>query len=322
LIIDGIYAADDENKPQFQVLPAPDEEEIARLTELLAVRIRDLLRRRGMGPDSDPEEADPLARDQPWLASVYAASVRGRAGDDPNSGIRVIRRGDQIDPESVDAFSSPRCATMDGFSLHANVAVPAGDRARLERLAKYCLRPPVGMERLETLADGRLLYRFKRAWRDGTTHIILTPLQMLERLAALIPAPHAHLVRYAGVFAPAAKWRALIVPTTTTTSVESVPVSLTTSTGGPLVDETPAEPFAVETPVGHHGRNYGWAELMKRVWELDVLECPRCQGRLRILAAIHSSDAIGKILACLGLTSRDPPASPALRESMLPIEPF
>jgi hypothetical protein len=321
LIIDGIYAADDENKPQFQVLPAPDEEEIARLTELLAVRIRDLLRRRGMGPDSDPEEADPLARDQPWLASVYAASVRGRAGDDPNSGIRVIRRGDQIDPESVDAFSSPRCATMDGFSLHANVAVPAGDRARLERLAKYCLRPPVGMERLETLADGRLLYRFKRAWRDGTTHIILTPQQMLERLAALIPAPHAHLVRCAGVFAPAAKWRALIVPTTTT-SVESVPVSLTTSTGDPLVDETPAESFAIETPVGHHGRNYGWAELMKRVWELDVLECPRCQGRLRILAAIHSPDAIGKILACLGLPSRDPPASPALRESMLPIEPF
>jgi hypothetical protein len=96
--------------------------------------------------------------------------------------------------------------------LHANVAVPAGDRARLERLALYCARRPVAMERLERLADGRLLYRFKRAWRDGTTYIVLDPLGMLRKLSALIPAPHAHLVRYAGLFAPAAKWRSAIVP--------------------------------------------------------------------------------------------------------------
>jgi hypothetical protein len=51
------------------------------------------------------------------------------------------------------------------------------------------------MERLEVLADGRLLHRFKRAWRDGTTHVILTALGMLEKLSALVPAPHAHLVR-------------------------------------------------------------------------------------------------------------------------------
>src|SRR5438093_6338060 len=56
-------------------------------------------------------------------------------------------------------------------------------------LARYCARPPVAMERLEVLADGRLLYRFKRVWRDGTTHIVLDPLEMLEKLAALIPAP-------------------------------------------------------------------------------------------------------------------------------------
>src|SRR5207253_2088144 len=106
---------------------------------------------------------------------------------------RVTRVGDQIDPERREAFSSPRCATIDGFSLHADVSVPAGDRPRLERLARYCARPPVAMERLEALADRRLFYRFyrfKRAWRDGTTHIVMDPLEMLEKLAALIPAPH------------------------------------------------------------------------------------------------------------------------------------
>jgi hypothetical protein len=118
---------------------------------------------------------------------TYAASVRGRVANGANSGRRVIRAGDQIEPESMEAFPSPRCATVDGFSLHANVAVAAGDRARLERLAQYCARGPIAMDRLEVAADGRLLYRFKRRWRDGTTHIIVTPLEMLEKLSALIP---------------------------------------------------------------------------------------------------------------------------------------
>src|SRR2546426_4919253 len=78
----------------------------------------------------------------------------------------------------------------------------------------------------------------------------------------------------------------------------------------------------MESSVARHGRNYTWAELMKRVWALDVLECPRCQGRMRILAAIHSLDAIGKILNCLSLPSRAPPVSPAVRESPVPIQLF
>ena len=53
-----------------------------------------------------------------------------------------------------------------------------------------------------------------------------------------------------------------------------------------------------------HGRNYTWAEMMKRVFQIEVLECPRCLGRMRIVAAIHPPDATRKILDCLGLPSR------------------
>ena len=94
----------------------------------MAERISQLLQRRGLDPDSDPEESDPLSRDQPWLAGLYAASVSGRVAFGPNAGRRVTRTGDQIDPESMDALASPRCATVSGFGLHANVAVVAGDR--------------------------------------------------------------------------------------------------------------------------------------------------------------------------------------------------
>jgi hypothetical protein len=210
---------------------------------------------------------------------------------------------------------------MEGFSLHANVSVSAVDRARLERLAQYCARGPVAMERLQVLPDGRLLYRFKRAWRDGTTHIILSPLEMLEKLAALIPAPHAHLVRYAGILAPAAKWRALIVPMATASSVESRAVNSSVTEATSYCRDSSVDE-GVESSVHCHSRNYTWAELMKRVWALDVLECPRCQRRMRIIAASHSPDAIGKILDCLGLPSRAPPVSPAMPEFNVPIEPF
>ena len=189
LAIDGVYAADDDGNPRFQEARAPGDQEIARLTASLAERIPKMLLRRGLGPGSDPEEADPLLRDQLWLAGLYAASVSGRTAFGPNAGRRVTRTRDQVDPEGMQVPASPRCATVAGFSVHANVAVPARDRQRLERLARYCARPPIAMERLEPQADGRLLYRFKRPWRDGTTHVVFEGLELLERLSALVPAP-------------------------------------------------------------------------------------------------------------------------------------
>src|SRR5947207_10722145 len=125
LAIDGVYAADDDGDPQLQVLLAPDNEEIQRLAASLAERIPRLLVARGLGPDSNPEECDPLSRDQPGLAALYVASVSGRIAFGPNAGRRMTRTGDQIDPESMGVLTTPRCASVSGFSLHANTAVHA-----------------------------------------------------------------------------------------------------------------------------------------------------------------------------------------------------
>ncbi len=54
---------------------------------------------------------------------------------------------------------------------------------------------------------------------------------------------------------------------------------------------------------------------MARVFEFDVLTCPRCGAQMRILAAIDAPDAIQKILACLGLPARAPPVAAALPDS-------
>jgi hypothetical protein len=58
-------------------------------------------------------------------------------------------------------------------------------------------------------------------------------------------------------------------------------------------------------------RNYSWAELMKRVWSLDVIQSDRCGGRMRIVCANHPPAAVKSILECLGLPSRPPPIAPA-----------
>ena len=121
------------------------------------------------------------------------------------------------------------------------------------------------MERLEPLADGRLRYRFKRPWRDGTTHVVFEPLQLLEKLSALVPAPRAHLVRYSGVLAPASKWRSAIVPGSSSPAGESPLVQKTVSVPQDclsmpdpvtLVDELFSDRCLSPSTDVPHGRNY------------------------------------------------------------------
>ena len=154
------------------------------MTRSVARGIARLLDRRGLGPHTDAEEIDPLAGDEPLLATLYSASIRLRIATGPRAGQSVLRFGDQIDVDQLPAPQGQRCASIGGVSLHANVAAPARDRSRLERLCRYAARPPIVAERLSRLDDGRLLYELKHRWRDGTTHIGFEPLELLEKVAS------------------------------------------------------------------------------------------------------------------------------------------
>ena len=69
----------------------------------------------------------------------------------------------------------------------------------------------VANERLKRNGEGQVVLQLKSAWRDGTTHIVLSPLEFMQRLAALVPRPRLHLIRFHGVLAPNAGLRAAIV---------------------------------------------------------------------------------------------------------------
>ena len=307
LVIDGVYFEDEQKRIRFRRLPKPSDSEIARLMECIARRIIRLLERRGLGPQADPGEADPLLRDQPLLAELYSASVQGRIATGPSAGNRVATIGFQAEPDNGGSERKSGCANVSGFSLHANVCIPAKARRQLESLCRYVARPAVATERLSLLLDGRVSYCLRHKWRDGTTHVLFEPLELMEKLAALVPPPRFNLVRYSGIFAPASPWRSEVVPFHQEKS-DSVHHN---GCEGKEQKENP-EGKHISRSARNHPRNYSWAELMKRVWGFEVLKCARCGGRMRILCAITVPDAIVKILDCLGLPSRPPPISPAM----------
>ena len=188
--------------------------------------------------------------------------------------------------------------------MHANVCIPAHDRMRLERLCRYACRPPVAADRLSVMPDGRLLYRLKRRWRDGTTHVIYEPLDLVEKLAALAPAPRFNLVRYSGVLAPSAAWRPMIIPAAPAADLNLHPCCAAEKRSASRKGESGKS-------ASWRPRRYAWTELLKRVFSVDVLVCDRCGARMRLLCTIHPPDAIRKILDCLGLPSKPPPIFPA-----------
>lgn len=84
---------------------------------------------------------------------------------------------------------NPCLARVGGFSLHAATVCQAHQRSRLERLCRYITRPPIATERLSVDGGGRVVYRYKQPFRDGSTHVVLEPLDFIACLAALVPHP-------------------------------------------------------------------------------------------------------------------------------------
>jgi hypothetical protein len=96
--------------------------------------------------------------------------------------------------------------------LDASVQVEADDRAGSERLLRYCARPIFSMERLAWVAEdhNRLVYHLPKPMPDGRSQLYLTPLELLDRPAQLIPPPRLHRHRYHGAFAPNSPLRPLV----------------------------------------------------------------------------------------------------------------
>ncbi len=100
----------------------------------------------------------------------------------------------------------------EGFNLHGRVRIAAGNDLGRERLARYGARPALALDRLRRLPGGRVAYRVKYARHGAAKHRVMTSLELMARLAALVPPPRYPLVRFHGVLGPRSSWRRDVVP--------------------------------------------------------------------------------------------------------------
>jgi hypothetical protein len=132
---------------------------------------------------------------------TYRIAVGPRTGQKLFTLQRVAARAEEAEQQG----DHRSAASAGGFSLHAGLDIQPHQREKLERLCRYVSRPPIAVERLALTSSGQVRYQLKTPYRDGTTHIVLDPLDLMARLAALVPPPRMHLTRFQGVFAPHSK---------------------------------------------------------------------------------------------------------------------
>jgi hypothetical protein len=226
------------------------------------------------------------------LSNIQAASTANKIALGQRKGKNIRRLIERFEEEFRSAephITGDMAANFMGFSLHAGVSVWSSNKARLEQLIRYTARPAVSEERLSQAPNGDIHYKLKKPWTDGTTAVIFSPLEFLEKLASLVPPPRIHLTRFHGILAPHSQFRKLVVPK--------------------KPEEKIAEPTSDKTlPLDNQKQNrISWAKLLSRVFAIDMETCELCGGQMKVISAILKQDVIEKVLSHLGLPARAPP---------------
>jgi hypothetical protein len=274
--LDGVFSRGADGRLRF-FRAGPRTEEVEALVVEVAEACEAWLGRRGFGA-----EEEVAGEEDDALAVLQQASLFGRAalGERAGRSTRVQRIAGR------EVAMPPRCAGSQGYTLHAGVAFRASDRDGLERLCRYVLRPPVATSRVERLDDEHVRVGFKRAWTDGTTSLVVSPLELVERLVALIPPARANQVLYRGVVAANAGWRKEVVPR---------PV------------ERPRRKKLTKSPAAG-GTAPGWADLLERVFAVDGWRC-LCGRTMELRTIVIRPPATTRVLAGLERATGPPAAA-------------
>ena len=368
LALDGVFARDARGGLVFHPAEAPTAAELDAIVARTARRSIAWLRKRGYVDDSPLEARSNEAPAQTALDACAAIAMgRGNVSTLPRDNTQDDGHGAAEERSDKPALAVER----DGFNVHAGVRIEAGDDLGRERLARYGARPPLSLERLRRLPGGRVAYRLKYVDRGRRgKNRVMTGIEFMARLAAIIAPPRYPLVRFAGVLAPRSAWRREVVPEPreqraaceaartqkpgpTERRLEQHPAG--DARGGPA-PRAPSPPEASNTHRGpamsandvamvaavraapldddvmrlapnvisvrHWDRLLGgllyavsprvdWATLLRRSFSVDVLECPKCHGRLRMIAVITEREPARRILAHLGLPTDPLPVARA-----------
>jgi len=195
------------------------------------------------------------------------------------------------------------------YFLHHRVRVEPEDGRAVERLARYIMRPPISLERIEWRGDGEVLYRPKgghdgRSRHPGDPAEAFEPAEFLARVIMHVPEPRRHLVRYYGAYSNVSRGK------------RRRQDKATIGAGPRDSEHAPAARADRDQSPDARALRRSWAQLIKRVYEVDPLVCPSCGGEMRIIAFIIDHDVVDAILRHLAKAEarspRGPPSAAAL----------
>lgn len=164
----------------------------------------------------------------------------------------------------VAANDASRPKGVGAVNVDVRPPIGGGDHENLARILAYMLAPAVRDKQLTVQADSVLL-ELKRERSDGTTHRRYAFDQVFDRLAFMVPPRYANLIRFHGVYAPNAALRADVVPEGQ--------------------EPSGSAPQACEDEVVQDD-HLAWAELRTHSFAEDMMRCPRCGGRLKLVALV------------------------------------
>ena len=144
------------------------------------------------------------------MSPLQSAACTYRIAFWPRAGQKVLSL--QSIPSFDAQHTQQRCVSEQGFSLHAEVRCAMNQRKKLEQLCRYITRPAIANERLKLNSAGDVVLQLKSPYQDGTTPIVMSPLEFMQHLAALVPRPRLNLIRFHGLLAPNATLRPQIIP--------------------------------------------------------------------------------------------------------------
>ena len=300
LFIDGVYVPDQGGGPPvFYPTPPPSPDDIEAVVHRTARRVVKYLEKRGViAPATAPGDGEitvvvdeSVADKDPLLGRLLTAACAGAAPAGPAYRRVPVRLGGGrgAEPRAMGKL----CAQELGFNLHAARRVAAEDKQGRESLCRYILRPPGANQRVHELPENLVRLDFKRPWSDGTNSVTLDAVAFIARLAAIVPPPKRHVVRYFGILSSHSKVRSQVVPPPAATAPEVAPVEA----------EVAAKPKVRNS--GRRSKYIPHRELLKRTFGVD-LQCQKCQGPLRLIALVKSEATIKKILGAMGLPTEGP----------------
>jgi hypothetical protein len=280
IFLDGDYQKHkDDTLTYHEISESLTPDDMAWAVRKIADRSISAMKKLGLLDDgADPDNSEDLY----GIGLCDGASIKNMIAYGERAGKPVRRIRLKIDPNAEVKSSGQLIAEIHGFNLKADRVVKGHQRWKLARLVRYVARPPLATTRLTLCDDGKSVrYAMKRPWSDGTTEVLLSGVELIEKLAAAVPPPRGHLVRYVGIFAPNSKLRAKVV---------QLPKPKARDENGKMKSSTTARAT--------------WAKLMMRAFGFDLTRCAACGGEVKAIAVIANPRLATAILQGI---ARPPP---------------